>query len=82
MYDGYTLSDPEFEPYLDICERYNIPVAVHTGGGPSDITTRCCPNFRIKLGDPYTLEDVLAKHPKLRIYMMHAGEVFLKMPYA
>jgi len=78
VYDGYTLSDPEFEPYLDLCERYNIPVAVHTGGGPPDITYRCCPNFRIKLGDPYTLEDVLAKHPKLRIYMMHAGEVFFE----
>lgn len=76
VYDGYTLSDPEFEPYLKICERYNIPVAVHTGGGPPGITYRCCPNFRIKLGDPYTLEDVLAKHPKLRVYIMHAGEVF------
>ncbi|MBO0341341.1 amidohydrolase family protein [Flagellimonas profundi] len=76
VYDGYTLSNPEFEPYLNICERYNIPVAIHTGGGPMDITYRCCPNFRIKLGDPYTLEDVLAKHPKLKIYMMHAGEVF------
>lgn len=76
VYEGYTLSDPRFEPYLDICERYDIPVAIHTGGGPPNITYICCPNFRIKLGDPYTIEDVLARHPKLRIYMMHAGEVF------
>jgi len=76
VYAGYTLSDPEFEPYLDICERYDIPVAVHTGGGPPNITYRGSPNFRIKLGDPFTIEDVLAKHPKLRIYIMHAGEVF------
>ena len=76
VYDGFTISDPKFEPFLKICERYDIPVAIHTGGGPTDITYRCCPNFRIKLGDPYTIEDVLAKFPKLRIYMMHAGEVY------
>ena len=76
IYGGYTLSNPKFEPYLDICERYDIPVAVHTGGGPPNITYRCCPNFRLKLGDPFTIEDVLARHPKLRIYIMHAGEVF------
>ncbi|WP_340152285.1 amidohydrolase family protein [uncultured Marivirga sp.] len=75
-YDGLALSDSKFEPFLKICERYDIPVAVHTGGGPADITYRCCPNFRIKFGDPYLIEDVLAKFPNLRIYMMHAGEVF------
>ena len=76
VYAGFTLSDPEFDPYLAICERYDIPVAIHTGGGPMNITTICCPNFRIKYGDPYTIEDVLAKYPKLRVYMMHAGEVY------
>ncbi len=75
-YVGLTLSDPQFEPYLAICERYDIPVAVHTGGGPMDVTYRCCPDFRLRLGDPLTLENVLAQYPKLRIYMMHAGEVF------
>ena len=76
LYKGFSLSDPKFDPFLKICERYDIPVAVHTGGGPPNITYRCCPDFRIKFGDPYTIEDVLAKYPKLRIYMMHAGEVF------
>lgn len=76
VYAGRTLSDPEFDPYLSICERYNIPVAIHTGGGPPRITYMCCPNFRLKFGDPFTIEDVLAKYPKLKIYMMHAGEVY------
>ena len=76
VYAGYTLSDPKFEPYVSICERYNIPVAIHTGGGPPGITYQCCPKFRLYLGDPFTIEDVLAKHPKLKIYMMHSGEVF------
>ena len=75
-YAGYTLSDSEFEPYLSICERYSIPVAIHTGGGPPGVAHRCCPKFRIKLGDPFLIEDVLVKYPRLKVYMMHAGEVF------
>lgn len=76
IYAGKTLSDPEFDPYLKICERYNIPVMVHTGGGEPEVTYRCCPNFRISLGDPFLIEDVLAKYPKLKVCLMHAGEIF------
>lgn len=77
VYAGYDLSDPEFEPYLKICERYDIPVAIHTGGGPPEISyIDRFKNYRITLGDPFLIEDVLIKHPKLRIYLMHAGEVF------
>lgn len=76
VYGGFTLSDPAFDPFLKICERYEIPVGVHTGGSGMDITYQCCPNFRLKYGDPYTVEDVLAKYPKLKIYLMHAGEAF------
>ncbi len=32
-YSGTTLSDEIWQPYLRICEKYDIPVAVHTGGG-------------------------------------------------
>jgi hypothetical protein len=77
VYKGLTLSDPGFEPYLRICEKYDIPVALHTGGGPPGISyiegySAC----RIALGDPFLIEDVLVKFPKLRIYLMHSGEVF------
>ncbi|SMG39620.1 Amidohydrolase [Marivirga sericea] len=76
IYGGYYLSDPGFDPFLKICERYSIPVGVHTSGSAMDITYQCCPNFRLKYGDPYTIEDVLAKYPKLKIYLMHAGGSF------
>ena len=39
---------------------------------------RCCPNFRISFGDPFLIEDVLVKYPKLRLYLMHGGEVFFE----
>ena len=72
-YSGSTLSDSIWQPYLRICEKYDIPVAVHTGGGDPGGTHSWSPKARLKLGDPYLIEDVLVKYPKLRIYLMHNG---------
>ena len=72
-YSGATLSDSTWQPYLRICENYDIPVAVHTGGGDPGGTYSWSPNARLKFGDPYLIEDVLVRYPKLRIYLMHAG---------
>lgn len=72
-YGGTTLSDSCWQPYLRVCEKYDIPVAVHTGGGDPGGTYSWSPKARLKLGDPYLIEDVLVKYPKLRIYLMHAG---------
>ncbi|MBD3217149.1 MAG: amidohydrolase family protein [candidate division Zixibacteria bacterium] len=79
VYLGRTLNDPIYEPYLAICEEYGIPVAYHTGGGPPMTPyMKCCPDFRISLGDPLLIEDVLVKYPDLKLYLMHAGEVFFE----
>ncbi|MEL4456480.1 amidohydrolase family protein [Lutimonas vermicola] len=72
-YSGTTLSDSIWQPYLRICEKYDIPVAVHTGGGDPGGTYSWSPKARLKMGDPYLVEDVLVKYPKLRIYLMHNG---------
>src|SRR3989337_624585 len=68
VYKGYTLNDPGFEPYLRICEQYDIPVAIHTGGGPPEISyVDRFKNYRLAFGDPLLIEDVLVKFPKLRL---------------
>ncbi|MEA1786153.1 amidohydrolase family protein [Arenibacter sp. GZD96] len=72
-YSGGTLSDSIWQPYLKICEQYDIPVAVHTGGGDPGGTYSWSPKARLSLGDPYHIEDVLVNYPKLRMYLMHAG---------
>lgn len=72
-YAGATLSDSIWQPYLRLCEKYDIPVAVHTGGGDPGGTYSWSPKARLKLGDPYLIEDVLVNYPKLRIYLMHGG---------
>lgn len=76
VYLGKTLNDSMYKPYLKICEKYGIPVAYHTGGGPPNTTYTCCPEFRLALGDPLLIEDVLVTYPDLKLYLMHGGELF------
>jgi predicted TIM-barrel fold metal-dependent hydrolase len=73
-YAGTSLNDSTWQPYLKICERYDIPVAVHTGGGDPGGVYTWSPKARLKYGDPYLIEDVLVRYPKLRLYIMHSGE--------
>ncbi|WP_343522810.1 amidohydrolase family protein [Pedobacter sp.] len=75
-YSGTTLADSVWQPYLRICEKYNVPVAVHEGGGPPETPYHGAPRARLALGDPFLIESVLVKYPKLRLYMMHSGEVW------
>ena len=75
MFNGMTLADKGFEPYLRICEREGIPIALHTGRGPTNIQSRY-PEYRLALGDPILIEPVLIKFPRLKIYLMHAGIPF------
>ena len=79
VYAGATLGDPRYEPYLALAEQLDIPVALHTGPGPPGISyDPCCPGFRIALANPILIEDVLNRHPKLRLSLMHAGWPFLQ----
>jgi uncharacterized protein len=77
QYQGLTLSSPEAEPYLALAEELGLPVGVHTGRGPPGTMYRCCPDFRVALGNPLLIEEALARHPGLRVYIMHAGYPFL-----
>jgi predicted TIM-barrel fold metal-dependent hydrolase len=78
QYSGLSVADPELEPYLAFAEESNIPVGLHTGLGPPGTPYQCCPKFRVTLGNPLLLEPVLIRHPKLRIYLMHAGYPYLR----
>ena len=78
QYVGLTLTDSLFEPYLTLAEELDIPVGVHTGLGPPGTPYTCCPNFRAAYGNPILLEGILARHPKLRLYLMHGGWPYLE----
>lgn len=72
-YEGIPVNDPRMEPYYALGEELNIPVAIHMGPGPPGAAYLGSPQFRMRDSDPLDLEDVLLRHPKLRVQVMHAG---------
>ena len=48
-------------------------MGIHTGMSAPGTPLRCCPKFRLSLGNPYLLEDLLIRFPRLRVWAMHAG---------
>jgi predicted TIM-barrel fold metal-dependent hydrolase len=73
QYQGYSPSDDAFEPFLAMAEQRDIPVGIHIGTGPSGAPYLDAPQYRARLHSPLILEEALIRHPKLRVYIMHAG---------
>jgi predicted TIM-barrel fold metal-dependent hydrolase len=73
QYAGISPSDMSVGDYFALAERLDVPVAIHMGTGGSGRANVTMPDFRASMGDPLLLEDLLARHPKLRVQIMHAG---------
>jgi len=65
---GVPPNDPALEPYFALAEELDLPVLIHTLGiGPN------VPGFRSAMGSPLLLEEVLVRHPKLRLFVENTG---------
>jgi uncharacterized protein len=76
QYRGRKLSDPVYDPYFALAEELDIPVGVHLGEGPPGGPHLGSPPvgaYRAALTSPLQLEEVIVRHPRLRIYVMHYG---------
>lgn len=73
QYEGIEPADPRLEPYWALVERLDIPVGIHVGTGPFGVRYLDSPGYRARLHSALTMEEVLVRHPKLRVYVMHAG---------
>jgi len=73
QYQGMSPSDVSLDAYFAVAEELKIPVGIHMGTGGNGMINITNPNYRASLGRPFLLEEMLAKHPKLKIWVMHAG---------
>ena len=73
QYSGLEPDDPVMAPYWKVAEELDIPVGIHIGTGPPGVIYLGSSGYRARLHSPLTLEEVLVRHPKLRVYIMHAG---------
>ena len=72
QYEGVAPDDPRLKPYWALAEELEIPVGIHLGLGagssyPGDAL------YRAAASNALALEPVLLRHPRLRVYIMHAG---------
>jgi hypothetical protein len=61
------------EPYWALAEELDMPVGIHIGTGPPGVIYLGAERYRARLHSALTLEEVLVKHRRLRVYIMHAG---------
>ena len=73
QYLGIAPDDERMEPYWALAERLDIPVGIHLGNGPPGVIYLGASGYRARLHSALTLEEVLVRHPRLRVYIMHAG---------
>jgi len=73
QYNGLSPADRSLEPYFALAEELDIPVGIHLGEGPPGAAYRGYPKYRAQLTSAYLLEDVLLRHPRIRVYAMHYG---------
>lgn len=74
QYAGMRADDPKMAAFWALAERLDVPVGIHLGEGtPGQGDGSVAGAYRASLSSPFQLEDVLRKHPRLRLYVMHAA---------
>ena len=74
QYGGMAPDDPALAPYWALAEELDVPVGIHIGTGPLGAAhVPAFGRYRARLHSALVLEEVLVRHPGLRVYIMHAG---------
>ena len=71
QYEGVAVNDARMEPFWALAEELDVPVAIHMGPGEPGQPYHGA--YRVALGNPLLLEEVLVRHPRLRVSIMHAA---------
>jgi predicted TIM-barrel fold metal-dependent hydrolase len=73
QYAGVAPDDERMAPYWALAEELDIPVGIHVGTGPPGAIYLGASGYRARLHSALTVEEVLVRHARLRLYLMHAG---------
>lgn len=76
QYAGIAPDDERMDPYWELAEALDVPVAIHLGEGTvgtAYLGFAGLTSYRARLSSPFLLEDVLVRHPRLRVSVMHYG---------
>ena len=77
QYTGYRFADALPEQHFALAEELDLPVGLHVGPGAPGEAYFLSARYRAELGRPLALEESLLRHPKMRLYVMHAGWPFI-----
>jgi predicted TIM-barrel fold metal-dependent hydrolase len=77
QYEGIEPGDARLEPYWALAESLDIPVGIHMGPGSPGDPYIGSPLYRARNSSALGLEETLVRHPRLRVYIMHAGYPFI-----
>lgn len=78
QYAGIAPNDERMAPYWALAEELDLPVGIHVGTGPPGAIYLGFEGYRAHLHSALTIEEVLVRHPRLRVYLMHAGYPMLE----
>lgn len=73
QYRGLAPDHRSLAPFYAMAEKLDVPVGIHMGYGAPGGPYWLYPKYRASLGNPLLLEELLTRHPKLRVFVMHAG---------
>lgn len=74
QYCGLAIDDPGLDKVFALADQYDVPVLVHSHGSGAAGRER----FRIEIGRPTRIEEVLVKYPELRLYIEDSGFPYLE----
>ena len=73
QYAGIAVDDPRMTPFFALAEEFDVPVLIHHHG-----TAAPSKDFRINLGHPEQLEELLVQRPKLKLFIETSGFPYLE----
>jgi predicted TIM-barrel fold metal-dependent hydrolase len=79
---GVALNDPQLERYWALAESLDAPVGIHVGRSAPASAPGASPKVQSPAANPLVLKQIVAKHPRLRIWLMQSADPFRDETFA